>query len=64
MTLNKDIAVIVMFMGLIILVIGGIELAFPVQGIHLIYGGLLILFAGFYFHHAESEKEKIERGKT
>ena len=63
MTLNKDIAVIVMFLGLIVLIIGGIELAFPVQGIHLLYAGLLILFGGFYFHHAESEKEKVMKGE-
>jgi hypothetical protein len=63
MTLNKDIAVIISFLGLIILIIGGIEMAFPVQGIHLLYAGLLIFFAGVFFHHAESKKEKREVGK-
>ena len=63
MTLNKDIAVIIMFLGLIVLIIGGIESAFPVQGIHLLYSGLLIFFAGFYFRWAEDQKEKREAGK-
>ena len=64
MTLNKDIAIIASFLGLVVLIIGGIECAFPVHGIHLIYVGLVIFFAGVYFHHVESEKEKVERGKT
>lgn len=63
MTLNKDIAIIIMFLGLIVLIIGGIEMAFPVQGIHLIYGGLLICFGGSYFRWAEDQKEKREAGK-
>lgn len=50
MTIEKEMGIITVFIGIIIMVIGIVGLVIPYQPVHLIIGGFLISFAGYFLY--------------
>jgi cytochrome c biogenesis protein CcdA len=48
--MEKEIGIIIVFIGIIIMVIGIVGLVIPYQPIHLIIGGFLMSFVGYFLY--------------